>query len=155
MSDAKLPLIHKAPVEGLTVHVARTGLAIGDAAWLDRLTDGRVGVFAMVRRPLLGLIPRRRPALLGHLGPLAEEIVAPSLAHGDALRVRIIDLVPEHLANGFPPEVYVSVWGDPRHLAPVLEAAGLAPEARPEPWPKAEPEAPPRRLSGLKPAPGA
>ena len=45
MSDSKLPLIHKAPVEGLGVHVARTRLSIGDPAWLDRLTDGRIGVF--------------------------------------------------------------------------------------------------------------
>jgi hypothetical protein len=138
MTDAKLPLIHKAPVEGLAVPVARTGLAIGDTAWLDRLTDGRIGVFARIRQPILGLIPRQRAALLGHLGPLAEEIVAPSLAHGDALRVRIIDLVPEHLSNGLPPEIYVSVWGDPRHLSPVLDAVGRA-EAAPDPMP------PPRR----------
>jgi hypothetical protein len=150
MTDAKLPLIHKAPVEGLAVHVARTGLSIGDSAWLERLSDGRIGVFAQVRRPILGLIPRHRPALLGHLGPIAEEIVAPSLAHGDPLRVRIIDLTPEHLANGYPPEIYISVWGDPRHLHPVLEAAGLIPEAAdPEPSP------PPRRLSGLRPVQGS
>jgi hypothetical protein len=137
MTDAKLPLIHKAPVEGLTIHVARTRLAIGDHAWLDRLPDGKVGVFAEVRTMFLGLIPRQRPALLGHLGPLAEEIVAPSLAHGDPLRVRIIDLVPEHLSNGFPPEVYISVWGDPRHLTPVLEATGLLQD--PQPQPQAQP----------------
>ena len=51
---------------------------------------------------------------------MAEEIVAPSLARGDALRVRIIDLVPEHLSSGYPPEVCISVWGDPRHITPVL-----------------------------------
>jgi hypothetical protein len=129
MTDAKLPLIHKAPVEGLLVHVARAGLAIGDAAALERLPDGRVGVVASIRQPFLGLFPRQRPALLGHLGPVAEEIVTPSLQHGDPLRVRIIDLVPEHLSNGYPPEVYISVWGDPRHLHPVLEAAGLIPAA--------------------------
>jgi hypothetical protein len=141
MSDAKLPLIHKAPVEGLVVNVARTRLSIGDAAWVDRLGDGRIGVFAYMRQPFLGLIPRQRAGLLGHLGPLAEEILAPSLAHGDDLRVRIIDLTPEHLANGFPPEIYISVWGDPRHLSPILEAAGLLPEPPP----------PPRRLRGLRP----
>jgi hypothetical protein len=146
MTDAKLPLIHKAPVEGLLIHVARSRIGIGDAAWLDRLTDGRIGVFVELRQPLFGLIPRRRPGLLGHLGPMAEEIVAPSLAHGDALRVRIIDLVPEHLANGYPPEVYVSVWGDPRHLHPVLEAAGLLLDPEPAP--------PPRRLTGLRPVQG-
>ena len=151
MSDAKLPLIHKAPVEGIVVHVARTGLSIGDHAWLDRMTDGRIGVFATVRKPLFGVIPRHRPALLGHLGPVAEEIVAPSLAHGDALRVRIIDLVPEHLSNGFPPEVYISVWGDPRHLSPVLAAVGMLPE----PQPQADPPSPPKRLTSLRPVRGS
>jgi hypothetical protein len=145
MTDAKLPLIHKAPVEGLTVHVARTRLAIGDPAWLDRLSDGKVGVFAEVRQMFLGVFPRKRPALLGHLGPVAEEIVAPSLAHGDALRVRIIDLVPEHLSNGYPPEIYISVWGDPRHLNPVLEATGLLPDPIPLPS---------RRTQNLRPLQG-
>jgi hypothetical protein len=150
MSDAKLPLIHKAPVEGLAVHVARTRLSIGDSAWLDRLGDGRIGVFARISQPFLGVFPRHRPALLGHLGPVAEEIVSPSLAHGDSLRVRIIDLVPEHLSNGYPPEVYISVWGDPRHLQPVLAAAGLMPEtADPDPAPPA------RRLNGLRPVQGS
>lgn len=147
MTDAKLPLIHKAPVEGLQVHVARAGIAIGDTAWLDRLTDGRVGVFASLRQPIFGLIPRQRPGLVGHLGPVAEEIVAPSLAHGDALRVRIIDLVPEHLSNGFPPEVYISVWGDPRHMQPILQAAGLADDPADPP--------PPGRFASLKPAYGS
>jgi hypothetical protein len=147
MTDAKLPLIHKAPVEGLVIHVARTGLAIGDTAWLDRLTDGRVGVFARLSRPILGLIPRMRPGLIGHLGPMAEEIVAPSLAHGDALRVRIIDLVPEHLSNGFPAEVFISVWGDPRHLQPILQAAGLVEDLGTS--------TPQGRFSSLKPAYGS
>lgn len=147
MTDAKLPLIHKAPVEGLQVHVARTGLAIGDTAWLDRLADGRVGVFARLRRPILGVIPRLKAGPVGHLGPVAEEIVAPSLAHGDPLRVRIIDLVPEHLSNGFPPEVYISVWGDPRHLQPILHATGMAEVID-------EPPAP-GGFSGLKPVYGS
>lgn len=146
MSDSKLPLIHKAPVEGLTIHVARTGLSIGDSAWLERLSDGRIGVFARLRKPILGLIPHHRDGLVGHLGPVAEEIIAPSLAHGDDLRVRIIDLTPEHLANGYPPEVYISVWGDPRHLQPILSSVDL-PEPPPEPRAKA-----PKGLSGLRPA---
>jgi hypothetical protein len=146
MTDTKLPLIHKAPVEALTLHVARARLAIGDHAWLERLSDGKIGVFATVRQLVLGFLPRWRPALLGHLGPVAEEIVAPSLAHGDPLRVRIIDLVPEHLSNGYPPEVYISVWGDPRHITPVLEAAGLLPEVEPKP---------PKRPGPLRPVQGS
>jgi len=143
MTDAKLPLIHKAPVEGIRIHVARTGLGIGDPATLERMSDGRVGVRARLRQPILGLIPRHREGVIGHLGPLAEEIIAPSLAHGDSLRVRIIDLIPEHLANGFPPEVYISVWGDPRHLQPVLGVPDLFQDL---PENDAEP-APPRRAA--------
>jgi len=146
MSDSKRPLIHKAPVEGLVIHVARTGLSIGDGARLERLSDGRIGVFARLRKPILGLIPHHREGLIGHLGPAAEEIIEPSLAHGDDLRVRIIDLTPEHLANGFPPEVYISVWGDPRHLQPMLRTVDL-PALPQEPKPKA-----PKGLSGLRPA---
>lgn len=150
MSDPKLPLIHKAPVESLLVHVARSGLVIGDAAWFDRLADGRIGVFAQLKRPILWIFPRWSPCLLGHLGPIAEDIVAPSLAHGDDLRVRIVALVPEHLANGYPPEVHISVWGDPRHLQPIIAAMGpvLGPII-------AEPKATGRligRLTGLRPA---
>lgn len=148
MSDAKLPLIHKAPVEGLAIHVARTGLSIGDQARLDRLSDGRVGVFAMLNKPFLGMIPHQKEGLVGHLGPVAEEIIAPSLAHGDDLRVRIIDLVPEHLANGYPPEVYISVWGDPRHLQPAMTAVDL-------PLPETPKPKVPKGLSGLKPAQGS
>ena len=123
MTDSKLPLIHKAPVEGIRVNVARAGLVIGDTAAIDRLPDGRIGVFARVRKPYLGVIPHRQTVLIGHLGPSVEDILAPSLSHGDALRIRVIDLTPEHLSNGFPPEIYISVWGDPRHLAQGLGAA--------------------------------
>lgn len=128
MSDAKTPLLHKALVEELRVNVAHSRLAIGDPARIARLSDGRVGVLARIRRPILGVIPRWREGLIGHLGPLAEEIVGPSLDHGDPLRVRIVALVPEYLANGFPPEVHISVWGDPRHILPITAALAPAPE---------------------------
>jgi len=138
MSDSKFPLIHKAPVEGLLINVARAGLVIGDTAGIDRLPDGRIGVYARIRRPFLGVIPRRCTVLIGHLGPSVEDILAPSLSHGDKLRVRIIDLTPEHLSHGFPPELYISVWGDPRHLKPVFGVPdAFAPLADPEPVPKA------------------
>ena len=126
MSDAKLALIRKTEVAGIAVHVTRTGLSIGDVAWLAPLTDGRIGVFAKINRRILGIIPRRKPGFLGHLGPAAESIIAPSIAHGDQLRVRIIDLVPEHLANGNPPEIHISIWGNPRHLQPVVRLASTA-----------------------------
>lgn len=148
MSDSKLPLIHKAPVEGLLINVARAGLVIGDTAGIVRLPDGRIGVYARVRKPFLGMIPRRRTVLIGHLGPSVEDILAPSLSHQDALRVRIIDLTPEHLSHGFPPEIYISVWGDPRHLMPVFGVPdAFLPLPNPEPVPKA-----PRASARILPA---
>jgi hypothetical protein len=116
MQDNKLPLLPKAPVSNLQVHVGRSGLAMGDTAQLLRLEDGSIGISAKVSVLVLGLIPWRSLRLIGQLTPEAEAVVGPSLDHGDELRVRIVGLNPEHLAGSRPPEVYISVWGDPRHL---------------------------------------
>ncbi|MDP3262672.1 MAG: hypothetical protein U1E06_08065 [Tabrizicola sp.] len=150
MSDTKLPILPKAPVEGIRIHVARAGLVIGDIAALDRLPDGRIGVYARVRQRFLGLIPRRRTMLIGHLGPVAEDLLSPALSNGDPMRIRIIDLTPEHLANGFPPEIYISVWGDPRHFterSAIHEAFLPLPVATPEPEELAPRRAPRFRIA--------
>jgi len=100
------------------VHVARTGLSIGSEAELHPLPDGRVGVFARLSRRFLGFIPRQVTLLIGVLGPQASALIAPAVERGELLRVRIVGLTPEHLtAPGFGPEVHVSVWGDPKHIA--------------------------------------
>lgn len=114
MTETLQPLIHKAQLLGLRVHVGRAGLCLGDAARALPLEDGTVGVEADVRRPLLGLLPRRRAVILGHLGPAASRILAPSIAEGRPLRLRIVGLTPEHLAGPQGPEVHVSVWGEAR-----------------------------------------
>lgn len=118
MQDMLQPLIHKAAVHSIAVNVARTGLSIGDTAHLALLPEGGVGVFAVVSRPILGLIPRKVTLLLGILGPQASQLITPAVEKGEQLRVRIVGLTPEHLA--IPPmgaEVHISVWGDPRHLS--------------------------------------
>ncbi len=118
MHDLLQPLIHKAAVHNISVNVARTGLSIGDTAELIPLADGRIGVFARPFRRLFGLIPRRVRLLVGTLGPSATSLIAPAVERGESLRIRIVGLTPEHLAaapNG--PEIHISVWGDPRHLA--------------------------------------
>ena len=114
MSDTLQPLIHKAQLMGLRVHVARAGLCLGDAARALPLEDGSIAVEADGRRPLLGLLPRRRSMILGHLGPAASRIIAPAIAEGRPLRLRIVGLTPEHLAGPQGPEVHVSVWGEAR-----------------------------------------
>lgn len=113
------PLIHKAPVLGLRVHVGRTGLCIGDPAALELLADGHIGIFALVRRRLLGLALRRSLLQIGHLGPTGATLLRPALERGQHLRVRIVGLTPEHLAA---PEVHISVWGDATGLG--VQACG-------------------------------
>lgn len=125
MPDRLEPILPQVPVEGLAIHIGRARLSMGDAAEARLLPDGRVGVFARVYRPFLGLVPMRRVTFLGHLGPIAAGIVAPALLEGAPLRLRVVSLTPEHLAGSGPPEIYVSIWGDPRLLAPFLDVPPL------------------------------
>jgi hypothetical protein len=117
MHDLLQPLIHKAAVHDIAIHIARTGLSIGDEAELHELPDGRIGVFARVTRRFLGLFPRSIKLPIGVLGPGAGRLIAGAVIQGESLRVRIVGLTPEHLApEGQGPEIHISVWGDPRHL---------------------------------------
>ncbi|MEF3046085.1 hypothetical protein [Pseudotabrizicola sp. L79] len=130
MQDLLQPLIHKAAVHDIAVHVARTGLSIGDEAELHLLPDGRVGVFALLHRRLFGLIPRRVSLLLGNLGPQARELLERAVESDDPLRVRIVGLTPEHLVSeGGQPEIHISVWGNPRHITPLRPLPQAPPPA--------------------------
>lgn len=104
------PMIHKARVQGLTLHVARSGIAPGDTLDALAMPDGRIGLVARVRAPILGLIPRRQARLIGHLGPRASDLVRPELDRADALRLRVVGVTPEFLAGPEGPEIHVSVW---------------------------------------------
>lgn len=149
MPDRLEPILPLVPVEGLRVHVGRSALSMGDAAGLRLLADGRVGVFARVRRRWAGLVPLRRDTCIGHLGPIAAGIVTPALLEEAPLRLRVVSLTPEHLAGSGPPEVFVSIWGDPRLLAPYLSV----PEAFLPPRPAEGPEeTAPRKGRRMRPA---
>lgn len=131
MQDNLQPIIHKAPVRQLRLSVAQSGLSIGDKVEMRPLDHGGIGVFATLRRRWLGLFSRRVDTMLGELAESASDVVAPALARGDALRVRIVDLTPEHLARDSTPGLHISIWGDPEHMAPA--AAPRTPPARPGP----------------------
>ncbi|MGB8815608.1 MAG: hypothetical protein WCC57_20715 [Paracoccaceae bacterium] len=108
---------------GLSVNVNKTGLCLGDAAQVRLLSDGQIGIFAIVTKRLLWLFPRKVSVFLGHLGPAAASIISPALRHGDPLRVRIVGLNPEHLAKKEGAEVHISIWGDLKHvIAPAAPA---------------------------------
>ena len=101
---------------GLRVNIARTGLCIGDPAELRLLADGQIGIFAPVRKRVLGIIPRRVLLHLGNLGPAAVAIIGEAIQQGQHLRVRIVGLTPEHLSSSAGPEVHISIWGDAARL---------------------------------------
>ena len=116
MIETLCPILPKTPIFGLRCHVGRSGLCIGDSAELSLSETGEVEITARIRRPILGLLPVQRDTCLGNLGPVVARILAPALALGHPLRVRIVGITPEHLSGPRGPEVHVSVWGDPAHL---------------------------------------
>lgn len=128
MQDILQVLIHKAPVQDLQLHIGKSGLCIGDAAELHLQPDGKIGIFAQAKRPLLGLLPRRSLRHLGQLGPAATAVMSEPLQHGDHLRVRIVGLTPEHLSSSGAAEVYISVWSNTHRMMgirpPALVQAG-------------------------------
>lgn len=113
MTETPIPLLAKAKVHGLRLHVGRSGLSLGDAVELALDEQGKVIVRAMVRESVLGIFRRTRLRTLGHLAPVVDRGLAPLLETGHALRVRVVGLTPEHLSGTHPPEVFISVWGAP------------------------------------------
>lgn len=135
MQDILHPLITKAQIVDLRVHVGKTGLCIGDTAHLEFLDDGQIGAFAHGQQHFLGVFPRRRLLHLGQLGPRASDILAEPLRREQHLRVRIVGLTPEHLSETRQPEVFLSVWGTLDKMTGVTPAApagahGPAPQTR-------------------------
>lgn len=112
MQDLMQPLIHKAQIHDLKVHIGKSGLCIGDKAELFLLEDGHVGVFADRHSTWFGFIQRRKSVQIGALGPNASTILAKVLRDSSRIRVRIVGLTPEHLTGTGVAEVHVSVWGN-------------------------------------------
>ena len=129
MQDILQVLIHKAPVQELQLHIGKSGLCIGDAAELHLQADGKIGIFAQAKRPLLGLLPRRSLRHLGYLGPAATAVMTEPLQHSDHLRVRIVGLTPEHLSPNGVAEVYISVWSNTHRM---LNVRAAVPPLRPD-----------------------
>ena len=120
MHEVMEPILPTVPVEGIAVNISRSGLSMGDRCEARLMPDGQIGIFGRVRQPILGLIPHWRDAYLGHLGPMAGQVLTPALLEGASLRLRVVQLTPEHLAGTGMPEIMISVWGDPRWLTPFL-----------------------------------
>ena len=104
-------LITKAQIIGITLGVAKAGLCLGDTAYLKLTADGHIALFAQGRQSWFGLYTRRPWLQLGHLGPIATDLLGEHLRRNLRLRVRIVSLTPAHLSKSQHPEVSVSVWG--------------------------------------------
>ncbi|MGB3279436.1 MAG: hypothetical protein WBA92_09620 [Pseudorhodobacter sp.] len=115
MQDIIEPIIHKAAVIDLKIALKNTGLSIGDTAELHLTDEGKIAVYAHIRKRSF-LFHRRKLALIGHLGAKATPLLTPALRRGDYLRVRVVGLTPEHLASDGKAEMHVSVWGTARHF---------------------------------------
>lgn len=124
MIETLQPVLPKTPVRGLCLHIGRSGLCIGDPVTLHLTDSGIVCLLAEVTKRYLGLLPYREKALLGHLLPEISQRLTPALLQGAAMRVRIVDLLPEHLSGPQGPEVHISVWADPQVLQRLPSDAG-------------------------------
>lgn len=123
MHDIIEPILPQVPVEGIALHIGRSGLSMGDTVTPKIIAEGKVGLWVRVNRPWAGIIPLQRDTYIGHLGAMASQIIIPALQAGQPLRMRVVMLTPEHLAGAGQPEIHVSVWGDPKLLLPFLEPA--------------------------------
>lgn len=108
MQHALHPILGKARVHGLAVNIASSGLCLNDPAELQVGTEGQLQVLARIRRRFLGLVPRQVLRVIGHLGPRSTTLLLPYLEDETPLRLRIVGLTPEYIAQ---PEVFVSIWG--------------------------------------------
>ena len=133
MHDIIEPILPQVPVEGIALHVGRSRLSMGDTVTPRLMPEGLVGLWARIIRPWMGIVPLWREGYVGHLGPMASQILAPALEKGLTLRMRVVMLTPEHLAGSGEPEIHVSVWGDPRLLTPFLETIARPPAEDPPP----------------------
>jgi hypothetical protein len=105
------PLIYKTTLE---MERSPAWLSPGMPLALTTSPDGTVRAVAsrLARWPFRG----EKRVQIGALRPEATELLRPFLDTGVRLRVRIVALVPAHLAPDGEARIAISVWGDARPL---------------------------------------
>lgn len=140
MNEPLQVILAKTTLAELYVHIGRAGLSMGDPAELAMMENGRIGVYALMRRRWLGLWPHQVQGLVGLLDARDSAVLAPFLRKETALRVRIVALTPEHLAGNAMSgargtEISLSVWGAipvvPRPPEPALMVRPAQPLVQP------------------------
>ncbi len=113
----------------MQILIYKTDLAVERAPdWLIPTTpvrlilepDGSVGAYVSRPPAFFGLISGR-PVRIGTLNGQASRLLAPALETGAALRVRVVELIPPHMAPGGRTRIAVSVWGDPDRLVRAIQ----------------------------------
>ena len=90
----------------------------GDAVGLRLEEDGAVtALLALPSRLPFGL-GRPREFAAGKLGQKASQLLKPALETHAHLRVRVVEIEPAHLSHNGRSRLYISVWGDPKLVAP-------------------------------------
>jgi hypothetical protein len=99
----------------LSVEHAPAWLSLTAPVQLCLEADGSVSASADRPATLFGF-RRSGPVRIGVLTGQARDLLVPALETNAPLRVRIVELVPPHIAAGGRAQVAVSVWGDPDQL---------------------------------------
>lgn len=109
----------------MQILIYKTDLKVNRApAWLTptasvRLIpegDGSVGAYVNRVTRWFGLLETTQSVRIGALNDRAQDLLAPALQTARPLRVRVVELVPSHLAPDGQARIAVSVWGDPKLL---------------------------------------
>jgi hypothetical protein len=118
-------LIYKTP---LVVERAPSWLAPNSPVELRLQADGTVAAFAQRPSSWLSLVWPTRPVRIGVLHEEAGDLLCPILDAGITIRVRIVELLPAHLAVDRRARIGVSVWGSVTRITPlsVFSKAGPA-----------------------------
>lgn len=100
----------------LSVERAPGWLAPNATVRLRVEVDGSVGAYADRPPDWFGLRPGG-PVRIGTLNDPSRILLSPALETGPPFRVRIVELVPKHLAPDGRVRITVSVWGDPSWIS--------------------------------------
>ena len=108
-------LIYKTP---LVVERAPSWLAPNSPVELRLQADGAVVAYAQRPSSWLTLLGPSRPVRIGVLDKEVGDLLRPSLDAGIAIRVRVVELQPSHLATDRRARISVSVWGAVSKITP-------------------------------------
>ena len=104
-------IIHKAEVD-LIIDPVSAGICPSDKASLVLNPDATVNVFVEKPVRLAFRAGATRLIHIGKLESLAAEALTPALKSSTHLRIRIVEVEPQHVTRTGKAAVFLSVWGN-------------------------------------------